>query len=70
MTKQTHKPNEEQRREAIDKAIEESVKPSPDSPNTIAELLDEHHTLVRRRFWRKGYVYIGGRYVRQRTEDE
>lgn len=65
---QTRQPNEQERREAIDKAIDASIQPSPDSAHAIAERLDEHPTIVARRL-QKRFVWRGGRWVR-REDDE
>lgn len=62
MSKSTRNPDEKERHERIDKAIDESIEPSPDSARSIAELLDEQHTLVNRRL-QKRFKKKGGRWI-------
>lgn len=54
----------------IDKAIEESLKESPDAVNEIARLTGQTPMIVYRRFIDLGYVYRGGRWVMEDGKDE
>lgn len=64
----TRNDNELERHEKIDKAIEESIEPSPDSANAIAEKTGEHVTLVVRRL-RRNWSWFGGRWKRRQGDE-
>lgn len=69
MAKQTHFPNEAERRARIDEAIDNSIEPSPDSAQALAKELDEHVSLVARRLGKR-FIIRNGRWVMKRREDE
>ena len=52
----------------IDKAIEESMKESPDPVNEIAKKTGQHPMKVRRRFLALGWRHEGGRWVYRHNE--
>jgi len=60
---QTTKPTPKDKRwQKIDEAIDNSIEPSPDSAHALAELLDEHPTIVVRRL-HKRFKQKGRRWV-------
>ena len=52
----------------IDKAIEESMKESPDPVNEIAKKTGQNPMKVRRRFLALGWRHEGGRWVYRHNE--
>ena len=62
------KKEQEEKHEAVDKAIQESLEESPASVNEIARKTGNNPMLVLRRFVYLGYRYKGGRWVYRHNE--